>query len=76
MKEKKPFQVGATYKLKKKYVDHFYFTFYLTQEYGITDGEVFSFTPTRVTSDNYAYMNDCCVARPTERHMFTRVDNK
>lgn len=72
----KPFKVGATYKLKKKYVDQFYFAEDLHQMLGDKVGKVFTFTPTSVCENNFAYVNALCVATAKERIMFTRVDNK
>ena len=80
MKEKKPFKLGATYKLKKRYVDELQWTDYMFELYG--EKRVFTFTVG--ACDNALGLvycvnqngGDVAVACTFERHMFKRVDNK
>lgn len=76
MKEKKPFKVGATYKLKERYVSDFYWSAELREEF---ENKSFQFTVTKVTVSGHAMCEpqfNWSVANASERHMFTRVDNK
>lgn len=76
MKEKKPYKVGATYKLKKKYINDFYWSPELIEKFRYKS---FEFTVTTLNSGGHAMCKpDFCqsVANTEERHMFTRVDNK
>lgn len=76
MKSRKPFKVGATYKLKERYVDDFIWSGELRDEF---DNKSFQFTVTKVTIDGHAMCEPqfyWVVANKNERHMFTRVDNK
>lgn len=72
MKEKKPFKVGAEYRLKEKYIDDFNWS--ISSELGIKPHTQFTFTVER--AGDYVYSNGHIVAYSHERHMFTRVDNK
>lgn len=76
MKEKKPFKVGATYKLKERYVSDFYWSAGLRAKF---DSKPFQFKVTKVTSGGHAMCEpqfNWSVANQNERHMFKRVDNK
>lgn len=81
MKEKKPFKVGATYKLKKKCVNDFQFDDAINHEFGLCSKEVFTFTVGHI-SEGFIYQRiyvkegGVCVAYGSERNMFKRVDNK
>lgn len=72
---KKPFKVGATYKLKKKYVNDFYRTNEIAEKYG---NDTFSFTVSKLSGlSAYAgNITNGVLAASCERHMFKRVDNK
>lgn len=75
-KEYKPFTVGATYKLRKKFINEFHHTQYTSEKYGAT---AFTFTVSKIE-----YGQACeekgglhyIVAVGRERHMFKRIDNK
>lgn len=77
MKEKKKFKVGATYELKKRYVDELHWTESMIELYG---KQPFSF---KVSSYVYKVAHgldsdgdEIGIATKAERHMFKRVDNK
>lgn len=80
MKKKKPFKIGATYQLKKRYVDQLHWTDCMFELYG--EKRVFTFTVHAYNKDlDLAFcVNengvDVAVACTHERHMFKRIDNK
>ena len=78
MKEKKPFKLGATYKLKKRYVDDLRWTDQMREHLG--DECVFKFKVTVISEDGVAGtdVDDklIYIAQPDERKYFKRIDNK
>lgn len=79
MKEKKPFKVGAKYKLKKACVAQFQYDRTILRHFGLgANGGVFEFVVGHIDNNGRAYVeqNGVCVAHASERRMFTRVDNK
>lgn len=74
-KVKKPFKVGATYRLKPEYINEFMYTSAIRSVYG---NGVFSFTVSHINGEHvYASnVNTSSIAIHKERHMFTRIDNK
>lgn len=80
-KEKKPFKVGATYKLKKRFINSIEWTDRMLEFYG--EKRSFEFTVARHKYNNDVVCADIgnehdilAIALPHERHMFKRVDNK
>lgn len=78
MKQKKPFKVGATYQLKKKYIEEFHRPTEIHNLYG--DG-VFQFVVGHIREGNivsrvYTKEHGVHVAYTPERYMFKRIDNK
>lgn len=74
-KVKKPFKVGATYKLKKKHVNDFIRNTKIRSVFG---NGVFKFTASQVLAvgarcEDYQHG---IIAVTSERHMFKRIDNK
>ena len=78
MKEKKPFKTGATYQLKKRYLDKHQWTDSMLELYG--EKRPFAFKVSAY-GNGVAYGVDLDgdeigIATDSERHMFKRVDNK
>lgn len=75
MKEKKPFKVGATYKLKRNAIAYFKRSQDISSKYG---NDVFEFTVAKLDCDGDAIDTDGLLVayNTSERHMFTRIDNK
>lgn len=76
MKEQKPFKVGATYKLKEKYINDFFWTREIENYFG---KKAFEFTVSEVDSEGNSFYKPyihTTVGNVEERHMFKRVDNK
>lgn len=81
MKSKKPFKVGATYRLKKSCVNDMWWNLSMIEMFG---GKcVFEFTPSHVCIEQKAWIypngdttKKFCVATAAERQMFKRIDNK
>lgn len=81
MKSKKPFKVGATYRLKKSCVDDLWWNCSMIEFFGRKS--VIEFTPSYVGEDQKAWIypngdksKQFCVATVSERLMFKRVDNR
>lgn len=81
MKVKKPFKVGATYKLKKRFIHTLEWTDRMLEFYG--GKRSFEFTVVRHQYNDEVVCTDIgnehyilAIALPHERHMFKRVDNK
>lgn len=78
---KKPFKLGATYRLRKSMTNHFNYNTYIEDAFGITRGEVFEFTVCTIggSTNQLIYPSEkpeMCVATASERKYFKRVDNK
>lgn len=75
MKEKKPFKVGATYKLNRDAIAYFNRTRDIISKYG---DDVFKFTVAKLDCDGDAIDADglLVACNNSERHLFTRIDNK
>lgn len=74
MKKQKEFLMGATYKLKKKYIEDFSRTPRAVENYGRGD---LTFNVGALSRSGDAWdANGTLVALRSERHMFKRIDNK
>ena len=71
MKEKKPFKVGATYRLDEP--GQLRYTCAIRNKYGTRE---FLFTVVSVDSDGARDSDDHLIACHDEREIFTRIDNK
>lgn len=70
----KPFKVGATYKLKKEYVNEFNWSF--DSSLGFPKKVPFTFTVSRIDLCGDIYCGYHIITYKRERHMFKRIDNK
>lgn len=77
MKNKKPFKVNATYRIRMSKTHKFdYDDYHMQLALGVSEGDIFEFTPDHVDNEGNAFYNDACIALATERNLFTRIDNK
>lgn len=82
-KNLKPFKVGATYKLRKKYAKKYFNTYFWTQyhqeKFGTDD---MIFVVVNIDEHGDVFTDTTCgngcfpVSQPVTRYMFKRVDNK
>lgn len=78
---KKPFKLGARYRLRKSMTNKFQYNTYINDAFGITTGEVFEFTVDSFggCTGQFIYPSEkpvLCVAMAMERDYFKRIDNK